>query len=309
MCHVFISYVRDNQEIIDKLYSDLCGHGIKVWLDRNNIEPGTFWKDSIRRAISSGAFFIACFSVEYGSRDYTYMNEELTLAIEELRKRSIDRAWFIPVLLSGIVPDRSIGAGETLTSLQRLDLNEKNWEESVQRLLQVIKPKLLQATKPQIKILVSQTTGTDYTDLRNILRNKRWKEADHKTAELMLEVAKQENQGWLNVDSIQKFPIEDLQIIDHLWFENSDEKYGFRILTRVWKECGSPTNYTDKIGCAQWDEFGDNVGWKEAGNWLYSYSDMNSLIILPFQIFVRGGTRLDGKFWVLFTRLDACQNS
>ncbi len=51
------------------------------------------------------------------------MNEELTVAIEELRLRPTDRAWFIPVLLDDCeVPDRSIGAGETLRTLQWIKL-------------------------------------------------------------------------------------------------------------------------------------------------------------------------------------------
>jgi TIR domain len=141
MGHVFISYVRENQKIVDKLYRNLCEREIKVWLDRNDIDPGILWEDAIRKAISNGAFFIACFSVEYMSRDSTYMDEELTLAIEELRKRPTEKVWFIPILLSGIVPNRLIGAGKTLNSLQQLDLDENNWEEGIQRLLRVIKPK------------------------------------------------------------------------------------------------------------------------------------------------------------------------
>lgn len=138
MHHVFISYVHENKQIVDRLYSDLSKYGIKVWLDRNDLEPGTFWKDAIRRAISDGAFFVACFSDEYRGRDSTYMNEEIKIAIDELRKRSADKTWFIPILLSGEVPDISIGAGETLNSIQRLNLTEKNWTQSIDRLLKVI---------------------------------------------------------------------------------------------------------------------------------------------------------------------------
>ena len=59
---VFISYVRDNQKMVDRLCKDLTTHGAKVWLDRNNITPGKRWKQAIRRAIREGSFFIACFS-------------------------------------------------------------------------------------------------------------------------------------------------------------------------------------------------------------------------------------------------------
>jgi hypothetical protein len=113
---------------------------MQVWLDRDSIEPGSRWKDSIRNAISSGGYFLACFSKESCERDKTYMNEELTLAIEELRMRPADKAWFIPVLLNRCeVPDRNIGAGETLQSLQFVDLYE-NWDDGLKRILSVIHP-------------------------------------------------------------------------------------------------------------------------------------------------------------------------
>ena len=124
---VFISYVRENIEIVDRLYQALRSRGIQVWLDRNDIGPGLRWKREIRRAIQQGAYFIACFSQEYNARGRTYMNEELTIAIEELHQRPIDQAWFIPVKLNECeIPDRDIGGGETLRDLQYVNLYE-NW--------------------------------------------------------------------------------------------------------------------------------------------------------------------------------------
>jgi len=123
MSHVFISYIRDDQALVDRICEELKSRGVEVWLDRTSIRPGQRWKDAIRTAISEGSFFLACFSNSYASRDSTYMNEELTLAIDELRLKSFRREWFIPVLLSECdVPARSIGGGETLLDLQWLDL-------------------------------------------------------------------------------------------------------------------------------------------------------------------------------------------
>ena len=89
------------------------------------------WADAIRQAIKGGTFFLACFSREYVERSKTYMNEELTLAIDELRQRANDRAWFIPVLLSACeIPDRAIGGGETLRSFQHVKLHQ-DWDEGM----------------------------------------------------------------------------------------------------------------------------------------------------------------------------------
>ena len=118
----------------------LKASGIEVWLDREQIRPGYRWADAIREAISQGDFFIACFSKEYRERSKTYMNEELTLAIEELRQRSASQSWFIPVLLSDYqIPDRIIGAGETLRSIQWVNLYE-DWDFGVKNIISVIQP-------------------------------------------------------------------------------------------------------------------------------------------------------------------------
>lgn len=140
MSHIFVSYIRENSEEVERLCDEMKKHGVKVWLDRNEIKPGYRWKDAIREAIRGGDFFIACFSKEYMDREKTYMNEELALAIQELRQYSTIRAWFIPLLLSECdVPDRSIGAGESLRDIQWVELY-KDWDAGIQRILEVIQP-------------------------------------------------------------------------------------------------------------------------------------------------------------------------
>lgn len=138
MNRVFISYVRENIEMVDRLCEELKAHKIEVWRDRNNIAPGLRWKREIHRAIQEGAFFIACFSKEYDDRETTYMNEELTRAIEELRKRPHARIWFIPVKLNECeIPDRDIGGGETLRDLHYVNLYD-DWNRGIQSILNAV---------------------------------------------------------------------------------------------------------------------------------------------------------------------------
>ena len=159
MKYVFISYVKENKKKVNRLYQDLTSQGIQVWLDRNDIDPGVRWKRAIRRAIQEGAFFIACFSREYNARSATYMNEELTLAIEELRQRSPDKAWFIPVKLNECeVPDRDIGGGETLQDLHYTALYE-DWNAGIQRILRVIQPNSSESI-PQEEQSISSSAAT-----------------------------------------------------------------------------------------------------------------------------------------------------
>lgn len=140
MKNVFISYVGENRATVLRLAEALRAFDVPVWLDRDSLQPGVHWESEIRNAIAEGDFFLACFSREYEERSRAYMNEELVRAIEELRRRTTKRAWFIPVLLNECdIPDRDIGAGETLRSLQWVSLYE-NWADGIGRILAVVAP-------------------------------------------------------------------------------------------------------------------------------------------------------------------------
>jgi TIR domain len=140
MSHVFVSYVRENALDVERLRDDLALAGIDVWLDRDSLEPGSLWKEAIRKAIQTGAFFLACFSQQWNEREKTYMNEELILAIEEIRQRPFHRSWFIPIKLTPCdVPDRDLGGGLRLHDFQWLALYT-DWKSGVRRLLNVIEP-------------------------------------------------------------------------------------------------------------------------------------------------------------------------
>lgn len=137
--HVFISYVSDDSALVDRLQKDLEGAGIAVWRDRTSLGPGDRWRDSIRRAIAAGTFFICCFSEASGRRSRSYMNEELALAIEELRFRNPDKVWFLPVIFpGGEVPDKKISASESLRDFNYTLLSSGNWVKGVNDLIRTI---------------------------------------------------------------------------------------------------------------------------------------------------------------------------
>ena len=87
--HVFVSYVREDSDRVDKLCAVLEAAGIPFWRDINALMPGDTWKRRIRDAIKDNSLvFLACFSENSKARDKTHMNEELTIAAEEFRLRN-----------------------------------------------------------------------------------------------------------------------------------------------------------------------------------------------------------------------------
>lgn len=117
--------------------------------------------------------------------------------------------------------------------------------------------------------LSSERPGINYRKLRDLLAAKKWKEADWETAERMWEVMGRQEERWLRVEDIEKFPCKDLKIIDKLWVHYSQGKFGFSVQKKIWEECGSPTDYND-----DWKRFGDRVGWRSGGSWMSSYQSV-----------------------------------
>ena len=138
--HVFLSYVREDAKRVDRLQEILEGAGVSVWRDTEDLWPGQNWKARIRQAITTDSLvFLACFSARSLARGKTYQNEELTLAIDELRQRRPDEPWLVPVRLDECeIPDREIGGGQWFSALQRVDLFGPKESRNVARLVSTV---------------------------------------------------------------------------------------------------------------------------------------------------------------------------
>ena len=80
--------MRENSDRVDWLCQVLEAAGIPVWLDTAQLWPGQDWRAVIRRAIREDSLaFLACFSSQSVSQSRTYQNEEIVLAINEMRLR------------------------------------------------------------------------------------------------------------------------------------------------------------------------------------------------------------------------------
>jgi hypothetical protein len=135
--YAFISYVREDRAEVDALQRMLETAGVRVWRDTRDLWPGEDWRARIRDAITRQALvFIACFSCRSVARKRSYQNEELGLAIEQMRLRRPDVPWLIPVRFDDcFIPDRDIGGGRTLNWLQHVDIFGDNRDEAASRLV------------------------------------------------------------------------------------------------------------------------------------------------------------------------------
>jgi hypothetical protein len=103
--------------------------------------------------------------------------------------------------------------------------------------------------------LVSEVDA-DYTKLQNLLRARKYKEANQETTRIMLFVSRREKEGWLNPKSIDEFPYPDLRTIDQLWVQNSNRRFGFSIQKEIYNQVGK-----------DFGKFAEQVKWRVGGKW------------------------------------------
>ncbi|SKB14570.1 Genome sequencing data, contig C297 [Planktothrix sp. PCC 11201] len=161
---------------------------------------------------------------------------------------------------------------------------------------------------PQPNIELKPAKGINYRQLEQFLKARKWKEADEETANKMLEVAGRTKEGWLRVEDIDNFSCEDLRTIDQLWVKYSNGRFGFSVQKRIYQSLGGTRSYEDKV----WEAFGDQVGWRVGGSWLY-YEDLkfNQTAPVGYLPFLSGRLGVGwGRYGVggvgLFSRVETC---
>ncbi|GCL46814.1 serine/threonine protein kinase [Microcystis aeruginosa NIES-3787] len=179
---------------------------------------------------------------------------------------------------------------------------------------------VLQALQIKTSVSISQTTipqnspsiqlksakGIDYRNLEDLLKQKRWKEADEETANLVRK-ATNRVKDWLRDEDIQKFPCEDLRTIDQLWVDYSNGKFGFSVQGQIYREIGGMEEYNER----NWDIFGSLVGWQKNNSW--NWQDINYSWQAPqgHLPLIRYGYKGEGSYIIyhLTSRIFICQTS
>lgn len=116
---------------------------------------------------------------------------------------------------------------------------------------------------------LSSERGVDYSKLRDLLASGQWKEADGETTSVMLKAANQEQEGYLNIESIEKFPCTDLRTIDQLWVKYSNGRFGFSVQASIWESVVKESVGLKPSEYYYGMEFPDRIGWSVKKEWLF----------------------------------------
>ena len=121
---------------------------------------------------------------------------------------------------------------------------------------------------PSSEIALVSSRGINYTKLRDLLAQGKWKEADQETTDLLLRVSNREKEGWLRTEDVKNLSCEDLRTMDKLWFAHSNGKFGFSVQSEIYRSLGGTRQYNVDI----YSKFADRVGWRVNGDWIH-YTD------------------------------------
>jgi len=130
---VFISYAREDYHIAKRLYEDFKVHGIKPWLDKEDLLVGQNWHIAIDQAIKKSNFFCALLSSKSVSK-IGYVQKELKKALNILDNYPSSDIYLLPVRINDCEP-----LDEKLLNIHWTDLFP-SYTAGLQKILRVIVP-------------------------------------------------------------------------------------------------------------------------------------------------------------------------
>jgi hypothetical protein len=135
MTHVFISYSRHNYaNFVERFKADLQHAGIPVWLDKQQLKPGTLdWEKALRGAIRDAQYVLFCASKF--SAESQYCRDELSIA-------RMEKTPIIPIWAEG-ENDRfhdCIPLGYSM--IQTLDARNEKYAATMQQLIDFLRSEM-----------------------------------------------------------------------------------------------------------------------------------------------------------------------
>jgi GTPase SAR1 family protein len=167
--------------------------------------------------------------------------------------------------------------------------------------------------RENLELLKKEREKYLFSRLEEYLQHGQWREANEETFSLMLIITQRNDEGWLTLENIINFPIQDLYRIDQLWLEYSRGKFGISVQQQIYQSLGGTKEYNQDV----WMSMGDRVGWRQGGSWL-DVRDLNFSQTAPSGHLpthrglcgVDGGWRIRGGYmvgWVYLPPVQTCR--
>ena len=156
---IFLSYAREDEEKVEKLYQKLSNAGFKPWMDKEDILAGEQWKSRIQQAIRHSDFFLACLSANSIDKR-GWIQREIKQALDLWQEKLDSDIYLIPVRLE------DCEATESLHDFQWVNLFE---EDGWTRLVKAIQEGMERRGKAIKPIVPESTLFETYSAMRPVL--------------------------------------------------------------------------------------------------------------------------------------------
>ena len=107
-----------------------------------------------------------------------------------------------------------------------------------------------------------------YEKLQNLLKSEEWLAADKETVQLILAIAGESNLEDLTPEDIGLIDCSELQVIDRLWMNYSDDRFGFSVQAKIYQDLGGDKQSTIEQDAKLIQKWGDKLGWRKGNAWL-----------------------------------------
>jgi serine/threonine protein kinase len=157
---------------------------------------------------------------------------------------------------------------------------------------------------PVHSISLISIAGIDYSPLQQLIAQSKFREADQETSRMFLKLCDREKEGWLDKIHVNNLACEDLRTIDQLWYQGTNQRFGFSIQKSLYLKLGGNLDYNADI----WKSFCDQVGWRQNSR-MVPYKDLNFSIWAPIGHLPMLGLQLwgfTGWFSTLMAHLEIC---
>ncbi|MEO0883778.1 MAG: toll/interleukin-1 receptor domain-containing protein [Pseudomonadota bacterium] len=158
---VIISYMSENYAAVRKLYDNLVGNGLDVFMDKPSLEPGEAWSGKFERVAQKSGSILIVFSDAYDPTAKRTFNREVEF-LSDLKKKHASKT-LIPIRLSECqIPDTEIGGGQALSDLHYMDLFGLPAQDNLLKILSTLgvkNPSVTVAPKSTVRVVRRDEDG------------------------------------------------------------------------------------------------------------------------------------------------------
>ena len=105
-----------------------------------------------------------------------------------------------------------------------------------------------------------------YSQLQEYLKAGKFKEADQETSRVILDAVNRSRDD-LTPNDMKQLPCTILQVIDKLWRDYSNDRFGLSIQLSLYMEVGGSIDTLRAQNMGILEKYGDRVAWRKNGKW------------------------------------------